>query len=66
MEVTKAWKRLRHRNAHPDWMDSIDRTDDGNRQAIEDMMLLAQFYGSMMLALAGAPSLQPPPVSRFG
>jgi hypothetical protein len=54
-------ERLRHRNAHPDWV-----TNNGGsfskpewRQSIEDLTFLSRFYGYMILALAGFKPLQP-------
>ena len=60
--------RLRHRNAHPDWL-----THPGGSfskpewcQSIEDLTFLSRFYGYMILAIAGFKNLQPQfPAVRF-
>ena len=61
-----AYRRLRHRNAHPDWLTTGAGQDVGAKptQALDDMVYLARFYGHMMTALAGwkdpTPSFFPP------
>ena len=56
-----AWKNLRHRNAHPDWL----REGGGalslqqREKALDDMIFLARLYGYMILALAGDDAIQP-------
>lgn len=57
----EAFKRLRIRNAHPDWLASIDPlSPEVNRvKAIDDITYLCRFYGYMILALAGFRELQP-------
>jgi hypothetical protein len=55
------WKRLRHRNAHPDWL----ATEGGAfskqkmKASMQDMSFLSRFYGYMILALAGFKDLKP-------
>ena len=56
-----AFRRLRHRNAHPDWI-----ADPGGglsdvmiAQHTSDMLFLTRFYGFMMLALMGFRDLEP-------
>ena len=60
--------RLRHRNAHPDWIThpgGLFSTPE-RRQSLEDLTFLSRFYGYMILALAGFKGLQPRfPVLRF-
>jgi hypothetical protein len=62
-KALRAFERLRHSTAHPDWL--FDKTvEDGEaaRQAsLDDRRLLSRFYGSMILGLAGVPDLQPFP-----
>lgn len=56
-----AHRRLRHRNAHPDWI----ATEDGGlsseqmEQSLDDMIRLSRLYGYMILALAGLPKMKP-------
>lgn len=59
-KVVKAYKRLRHINAHPDWI-STDRlsSKDEFKQSIDDMTLLSRFYGYMILAMAGFRDIEP-------
>jgi hypothetical protein len=54
--VFGAWRRLRHRNAHPDWLHG-DGNDSIRRQAVEDLMTLTRFYGIMIFAMARVPTL---------
>jgi len=49
--------RLRHRNAHPDWLTG-DEGDKGD-EAFDDTIRLSRFYGYMILAMAGFPGLNP-------
>lgn len=60
-KAIKAWKRLRHRNAHPDWLYSERNlmSDERIAKALEDMIFLAKFYGYMILALSGERGIQP-------
>lgn len=55
------FERLRHRNAHPDWL--ISESGTWSSQALEkdldDMVFLSQFYGYMIKALAGYKNMQP-------
>ena len=54
-QVLEAYKRLRHRNAHPDWL-SIQGggySKDELEQSTNDMILLSRFYGYMIMGLAG-------------
>lgn len=52
-DVLKAWKRLRHRNAHPEWLHAPSKPGDWYQAAYHDLMLLSRFYGAMILAMAG-------------
>lgn len=60
-QALAAYRRLRHRNAHPDWL--IDQGGALSRQTLEtrfdDLIRLAWFYGYMILALAGLQDLEP-------
>lgn len=60
-KILEAYKHLRHKNAHPDWV-----TDEGGmlsnqetEQTLNDMILLSRFYGYMILALSGFKDLEP-------
>jgi hypothetical protein len=60
--------RLRHRNAHPDWIThpggSFSKPE--MRQSVDDLTFLSRFYGYMILALARLKSFQPKfPAVRF-
>ena len=53
--------RLRHRNAHPDWL-----TSEGGgqskavlEQSIDDVVFLSTFYGYMIMAIAGFKDIEP-------
>ena len=67
-KALQARNRLRHRNAHPDWITSSGGAFSKPEwcQSIEDLTFLSRFYGYMILALAGFKPLQPRfPVVRF-
>lgn len=51
----EAFKRLRLRNAHPDWLDTLGDPAEVEkvREAVDDMLYLCCFYGYMILAIAG-------------
>jgi len=55
------FKKLRHRNAHPDWL--ISESGTWSTQALEkdldEMAFLSQFYGYMIKALAGYRDMKP-------
>ncbi len=53
--------RLRHRNAHPDWITRPGgvMSKEEQSKSIEDLTFLSQFYGYMILALAGVKDLEP-------
>ena len=53
-KVAKSHRRLRHRNAHPDWLSTKggDYSIDELEQATNDMILLSRFYGYMIMGLA--------------
>ncbi len=55
--VIGAYNELRHRNAHPDWVDISDatRVHEVHSKSVDEMVFLAQFYGHVILALAGIP-----------
>ncbi len=60
-EALTAQKRLRHRNAHPDWV-TDERGEALNaalEQSLDDTLRLVWFYGYVILALAGCPNLEP-------
>ncbi|RJO66331.1 MAG: hypothetical protein C4523_12925 [Myxococcales bacterium] len=60
-EVVKSYHRLRHRNAHPDWLtnEGGGLSDDAREQSLDDMIRLAWFCGYMILAMAGLENLEP-------
>jgi hypothetical protein len=60
-EVIEAYKRLRHRYAHPDWVRAQGGmlSDSEIGQSINDMILLSRFYGYMILAVTGIKDLEP-------
>ena len=60
-QAVSAFQRLRTRNAHPDWLSSIEgaMSSEERAQALNDMMYLCRFYGYMILALSGAKGLRP-------
>jgi hypothetical protein len=59
--VLTAHKRLRNRNAHPDWLvePGGDLSGESIMQSLYDTTLLSRFYGQAILALAGDSDLQP-------
>jgi hypothetical protein len=60
-DVIEAYKRLRHRYAHPDWVTTQGGmlSNSEIQQSINDMILLSRFYGYMILALSGIKDLEP-------
>lgn len=56
-----AFRRLRHRNAHPDWIAEPGGglSDVMAAQHTSDMLFLTRFYGFMILAFIGVKDLQP-------
>ena len=60
-DVFKAYERLRHRHAHPDWITAQGGmlSDSEIEQSINDMILLSRFYGYMILAISGIKDLEP-------
>jgi hypothetical protein len=56
-----AFRRVRNRNAHPDWLTQrggqLSTTEA--RRTTADLLFLSRFYGYMMLALAGVSIQQP-------
>ena len=58
--VLEVRERLRHRNAHPDWLTAegggLSDTDLG--RSLDDMIHLSWFYGYMVFALAGIKDLE--------
>jgi hypothetical protein len=59
--VLQARKRLRHRNAHPNWLeeDGGDLSQEELEKSLDDRILLTRFYGYMILALAGVRDIEP-------
>lgn len=51
----KVWRRLRHRNAHPDWLIGKGgaMSQENMESSLDDMIFLSRFYGYMILSLAG-------------
>lgn len=56
-----SFRRLRHRNAHPDWIAEENGALSRRNLArsLDDMIYLCRFYGHMILALAGFPIQTP-------
>jgi len=69
-EVLETFLRVRHRNAHPDWLVNSGGglSEERLEESFDDLMLLSRFYGYMILGLAGfedsVPSFPPPCRSR--
>lgn len=61
-----AFRRLRLRNAHPDWLVEANGklSEEELCQSAADMQLLARFYGAMILGIAGINDLDPDSVLR--
>lgn len=59
--IIEAYKRLRHRYAHPDWVITQGgmQSNPEIEQSINDKILLSRFYGYMILALSGIKDLEP-------
>jgi hypothetical protein len=59
--VEQAYARLRHRNAHPDWITTKTGmlSKEETEQALNDMILLSRFYGYMILGMVGFNNLEP-------
>lgn len=54
----EAQKRLRHHNAHPDWLSTEGRlTYQSLTQSSDDMAYLSRFYGRVIFEVAGLPEL---------
>jgi len=67
-EVLKIYARLRHRNAHPDWLTTPDGvlSKDELKKSTKNLIILSRFYGYMILAMAGFKDLEPLfPIVRF-
>ena len=60
-EVLTAYRQLRHRNAHPDWLTTSDggESEPAMEKSLDAMIRLAWFYGYMILALAKFEDLRP-------
>jgi len=59
--VNDSYGRLRHRNAHPDWLSSESGmlSPEALEQTLNDMIFLSRFYGYMILALSGRKDIEP-------
>lgn len=60
--------KLRHRNAHPDWLTSADGTlsKEQLKESYAASIFLSRFYGYMILGMAGFKDLEPRfPIVRF-
>jgi len=69
--VLVARQRLRHRNAHPDWLTRPGGALSPKEQvdSLDDMIYLTRFYGYMILAMAGFKNLEPrfpAPIAQWG
>lgn len=58
--IVPTWRRVRHRNAHPEWLTGSPRPTSLPRQARRDLTTLARFYGAMILGMAGRAPAAPP------
>jgi len=60
-KALEARKRLRHRNAHPDWLyfEGGALSDEEREKSLDDMIFLSKFYGYMILALVGFKGIEP-------
>ena len=61
-KVSKTYRRLRHRNAHPDWLSSVGGaySKEEMEKATNDVIFLSRFYGFMIMGLANFRVSQPP------
>lgn len=61
MQLQSASKRLRERNAHPDWLTGAggSYSQDSLTQSVDDIRFMCRFYGYMILGFAGIEILQP-------
>ena len=60
--------KLRHRNAHPDWLTSSDGTlsKEQLKESYAASIFLSRFYGYMILGMAGFKDIEPRfPIVRF-
>lgn len=59
--ASEVHKRLRDRNAHPDWSPEQGGAYSSEKleQTINDLIFLSRFYGYMILALAGFKGMEP-------
>ena len=59
--VIKAFKRMRHRNAHPDWLIKDDSiySDDRISDTYLDLRIMIKFYQQMILLMAGVEDVEP-------
>ena len=59
-QIIQTHRRLRDRNAHPDWIQSEGGgLSNVMEEAVNDLIFLTSFYGYMILALAGVKDLYP-------
>lgn len=60
-KALQAYRRLRHRNAHPDWLFSQggSLSSEEMEKSLDDMIFLSRFYGYMILTLAGFKDIEP-------
>ncbi|MCC5907827.1 MAG: hypothetical protein JJU13_16555 [Balneolaceae bacterium] len=60
-EVIKAFERMRHRNAHPDWLIKEDDVYSDNRASDTylDLRIMIKFYQQMILLMAGIKDVKP-------
>lgn len=62
-QAYQTYVRIRHRNAHPDWLyeETGALSDNQRAEMLNDLLSLSSFYGYMILAIAGFTDLIPPP-----
>lgn len=71
LRVEKAHRRLRHRNAHPDWLTKVEGCYSINEleKVTDEKIFLSRFYGYMIMGLANIQILEPKfplPVAAWG
>lgn len=59
--VAESFKRIRHRNAHPDWLlgDKNVYDDENISDTFQDLRIMIKFYQKMILLMAGIENVEP-------
>ena len=59
-EAAAAFRRLRHRAAHPDWVATDKHWSDARiNEAFDDIAFLSKFYGQVLFSMVGMPGRGP-------